>query len=142
MFPLAKGTVRILVRVPDVKKYLESIIDYATFYQRMKLRNESDIYSWGDAVAAQQQPLLPVSTLVEFSIFTPACASLATCADGGPTRCMISAAIVMKACSTLDAFFAEVSRNGMPNCLAYSCIACQSNWYKTFYGFCNLNAIL
>jgi hypothetical protein len=41
--------------------------------------------------------------------------------DGGPTRFLISAAMVMKACSTLVAFLADVSRNGMPNWLAYSC---------------------
>jgi hypothetical protein len=34
---------------------------------------------------------------------------------GGPTRFLISAAIVMKACSTFVAFFADVSRNGIPS---------------------------
>lgn len=38
------------------------------------------------------------------------------CSTGrGPTRFLISAAMVMNACSTLVAFFADVSRNGMPN---------------------------
>ena len=41
-------------------------------------------------------------------------------ADGGPILFLISAAIVMKACSTLVAFLAEVSRNGMPRESAYS----------------------
>jgi hypothetical protein len=40
--------------------------------------------------------------------------------DGGPTRFLISAAIVIKACSTLVAFLADVSRNGIPSWLAYS----------------------
>ena len=39
---------------------------------------------------------------------------------GGPTRFFISAAIVMNACSTLVAFLADVSKNGMPNWSAYS----------------------
>ena len=41
---------------------------------------------------------------------------------GGPTRFFISAAIVMNACSTFVAFLAEVSKNGMPNWSAYSCV--------------------
>ena len=41
---------------------------------------------------------------------------------GGPTLLYsISAAIDIKACSTLVAFLAEVSRNGMPNWSAHSC---------------------
>lgn len=40
---------------------------------------------------------------------------------GGPTRFLISAAMVMNACSTLVAFFADVSRKGMPSWSAYSC---------------------
>jgi len=39
----------------------------------------------------------------------------------GPTRDLISAAIVTNACSTLVAFFALVSRNGMRSWSAYSC---------------------
>ena len=39
---------------------------------------------------------------------------------GGPTRFLISAAIVMKAVSTFVAFLADVSKNGMPNVSAYS----------------------
>jgi len=38
----------------------------------------------------------------------------------GPTRDLISAAIVTNACSTLVAFFALVSRNGMRSWSAYS----------------------
>lgn len=41
-------------------------------------------------------------------------------ADGGPIRFLISAAMVMNACSTFVAFLADVSRKGMPNCSAYS----------------------
>ena len=41
-------------------------------------------------------------------------------AEGGPIRFLISAAIVMKACSTFVAFFADVSRKGIPSCSAYS----------------------
>lgn len=40
---------------------------------------------------------------------------------GGPTLFFISAAMVMKACSTLVAFLADVSKNGMPSWSAYSC---------------------
>ena len=46
---------------------------------------------------------------------------------GGPTLFLISAAMVMKACSTFVAFFAEVSKNGMPNWSAYSCKANEKN---------------
>lgn len=41
--------------------------------------------------------------------------------DDGPMRFLISAAIVMNACSTLVAFFALVSKNGMLSWSAYSC---------------------
>ena len=43
----------------------------------------------------------------------------------GPTRDLISAAIVTNACSTLVAFFALVSRKGMRSWSAYSC-RCQN----------------
>lgn len=66
----------------------------------------------------QQQPDLD-STLRLLSILTALGASAAL--DGGPTRFLISAAIVMNACSTLVAFLADVSRNGMPSWFAYSC---------------------
>ena len=39
---------------------------------------------------------------------------------GGPTLFLISAAMVMKACSTFVAFLAEVSRKGIPSWSAYS----------------------
>lgn len=60
----------------------------------------------------QQQPDFD-STLRLLSILTALGASAAL--DGGPTRFLISAAIVMNACSTLVAFLADVSRNGMPS---------------------------
>ena len=41
-------------------------------------------------------------------------------AAGGPTLFLISAAMVMNACSTLVAFLAEVSKKGMPSWSAYS----------------------
>jgi len=46
---------------------------------------------------------------------------LSLAAVAGPIRFFISAAIVTKACSTLVALFALVSRNGMRNWSAYSC---------------------
>lgn len=67
----------------------------------------------------QQQPDLLLSTGRPDSIFTLLAVSVAL--DGGPTRFLISAAIVMNACSTFVAFLADVSRNGMPNWFAYSC---------------------
>ena len=62
----------------------------------------------------QQHPpdLLP-STGRPVSIFTLLAVSVAL--DGGPTRFLISAAIVINACSTFVAFLADVSRKGMPN---------------------------
>lgn len=72
----------------------------------------------GAQPAVQQQPPL-ASTLRLLSILTALGASAAL--EGGPTRFLISAAIVMNACSTLVAFFADVSRNGMPSWFAYSC---------------------
>jgi len=48
---------------------------------------------------------------------------------GGPTRFLISAAIVMNACSTLVAFLADVSRKGMPRESAYSLAVVQSTTF-------------
>lgn len=42
-----------------------------------------------------------------------------------PMRSLIWRAIVRKACSTLDAFLAEVSRKGIPRLSANSCQICQ-----------------
>jgi hypothetical protein len=42
-----------------------------------------------------------------------------------PIRSLIWRAMVRKACSTLVALFAEVSRNGMPRLSANSCCLCQ-----------------
>lgn len=61
----------------------------------------------------QQQPLEFCLTGVLALIFTLGLFSAP--ADSGPTRFLISAAIVMKACSTFVAFLALVSRNGIPS---------------------------
>lgn len=55
-----------------------------------------------------------------WSIFTLLAVSELAADDGGPTRFLISEAIVMNACSTLVAFFADVSKNGMFNWSANS----------------------
>lgn len=70
--------------------------------------NETKDYS------SQQHPDLEDSIGRPCSIFTLLAGSLAPL-DGGPTLSFISAAIVIKACSTFIAFFAEVSKNGMPS---------------------------
>lgn len=69
-------------------------------------------------ISIQQQPDLLPSTGRPWSIFTLLAVSVAL--DGGPTRFLISAAMVINACSTLVAFLADVSRNGIPSWLAYS----------------------
>ena len=52
---------------------------------------------------------------------------------GGPTLLYsISSAIDIKACSTLVAFLAEVSRNGMPNWSAHSCNNLKSEIFQKF----------
>lgn len=81
---------------------------------------------------SQQQPDLFDSIGRLWSNFTfPPCSAEAE--EGGPTLFLISAAIVMKACSTLVAFFAEVSRNGIPNWSAYS-------WFSFHYSGCLLGS--
>lgn len=90
------------------------------------LQFKYNFFFWGkvkeiyiiNAVCIQQHPDLVFSIGRPWSIFTLLAVSVAL--DGGPTRFLISAAIVMKACSTLVAFLADVSRNGIPNWLAYS----------------------
>lgn len=77
----------------------------------------NDIF-FGPHTCVQQHPDLVFSIGRPWSIFTLLAVSVAL--DGGPTRFLISAAIVMNACSTLVAFFADVSRNGIPNWFAYS----------------------
>ena len=58
-----------------------------------------------------------------WSIFTLFVVSAAD--EGGPTLFLISAAIVMNACSTFVAFLADVSKNGIPSWSAYSWNHCQ-----------------
>jgi len=70
--------------------------------------NETQDYS------SQQHPDFEDSIGRPCSILTLLAGSLAPL-DGGPTRSLISAAIVIKACSTFIAFFADVSKNGMPS---------------------------
>lgn len=64
--------------------------------------------------SSQQHPDLEDSIGRPCSIFTLLAGSVAPL-DGGPTLSLISAAIVIKACSTFIAFFAEVSKNGIPS---------------------------
>lgn len=47
-----------------------------------------------------------------------------------PIRSLIWRAIVRKACSTLLAFLADVSRNGIPRLSANSCAARQQFWHR------------
>lgn len=70
--------------------------------------NETQDYS------SQQHPDLEDSIGRPCSIFTLLAGSLAPL-EGGPTLSFISAAIVIKACSTFIAFFADVSKNGIPS---------------------------
>lgn len=71
----------------------------------------------------QQHPDLVVSIGRPWSIFTLFVVSAAD--EGGPTLFLISAAIVMNACSTFVAFLADVSKNGIPSWSAYSWNHCQ-----------------
>lgn len=63
---------------------------------------------------SQQHPDLDDSIGRPCSILTLFAGSLAPL-EGGPTLLLISAAIVINACSTFKAFFADVSKNGIPS---------------------------
>ena len=83
------------------------------------LRFGSDWIAGSDTDSCNDMWLLtPVLSLSQ-QILSPA-APPVWAAAGGPTLFLISAAMVMKACSTLVAFLAEVSKKGMPSWSAYS----------------------
>lgn len=72
-----------------------------------------------DEAISQQHPDLGLSIGLPWSIFTPFPVSAAD--DGGPTLFLISVAIVINACSTFIADFADVSKKGIPSWSANSC---------------------
>lgn len=72
------------------------------------------LMDWTRDYSSQQHPDLDDSIGRPCSIFTLLAGSLAPL-EGGPTLSLISAAMVINACSTFIAFFADVSKNGMPS---------------------------